>query len=253
MFDVSGQSLLLPQRAGVGTSRRRPFVDPSVVRRNGLNSAQGAFKMRLFHQMKQLVRVTTVAALIAVIGLTVGASLAAAQAPPEVLAYADTILTNGKVLTVDKDFSIREAIAIRDGKVLATGTTAAIQRMAGPQTKKYDLGGRSMIPGIIDTHWHPWNGAVSGHAKDLAAREPKFADFSNKASIKGGSVAELLQNLKAVADSRKPGTWISASIDSQELGPAFWDKVHRKELDAVVPNNPLYLSVPIPPLSGGTL
>ena len=83
--------------------------------------------------------------------------------PPEVVRYADAIYTNGKVLTVDKDFSIREAIAIRDGKVIATGTTAAIERMAGPQTRKYDLGGRSLIPGLIDTHWHPWNGAIGRH------------------------------------------------------------------------------------------
>src|SRR5690349_16013234 len=97
-------------------------------------------------------------------------ALAAAQAlPPEVVAYADTIFTNGKVLTVDKDFIIAEAIAVRDGKVLATGTTGAIERMAGPKTKRIDLAGKSVIPGIIDTHLHTWYGAINARKKDIAA------------------------------------------------------------------------------------
>ena len=145
--------------------------------------------MRLYDSVKQLAGRSWIASAALTAGVFAWPAHAAAQAaaslPPEVLRYADAIYTNGKVLTVDKDFSIREAIAVRDGKVMATGTTAAIQRMAGPQTKKYDLGGRSMIPGIIDTHWHPWNGAVGRHAKELAAKEPKYADFSNRASIKG--------------------------------------------------------------------
>ena len=213
--------------------------------------------MRVLPSAKHLAMVPAALAVVVLIAITTlpvpVAGQGAAGLPPEIVSYADTIFTNGKVLTIDKDFSIREALAIRDGKVLATGTNAAILRMAGPQTKKYDLGGRSLIPGIVDTHWHPWNQAVVRRAKDIAAREPKLADFSNVASVKGSSIAELLQNLKAVADSRKPGTWIHALIDSPELGPPFWDKIRRRDLDAVVPNNPLYVDVPVPPLSGGTI
>jgi predicted amidohydrolase YtcJ len=181
-------------------------------------------------------------------------SLRAQQAavPPELIGYPQTILTNGKILTVDRSFTIAQAIALRDGRVLAVGTNAAIQRLAGPQTESIDLGGKSVIPGIVDTHWHPWNGALAAHVKDIAAREPRFADFSNRASIKGGSVAELLQNLKAAADSRRPGSWISATIDSPELGLPFWDKVRRRELDAAVPNNPLMVSISLP-IAPGTM
>ena len=118
-----------------------------------------------------IVRVVVTGVLIATVtGPVPVAGQAADSLPPEVVRYADTILTNGKVFTVDKDFSIREAIAIRDGKVMATGTTAAMQRMAGPNTRKYDLAGRSLIPGIIDTHWHPWKEALSRDVKAIAAK-----------------------------------------------------------------------------------
>src|ERR1700694_5005883 len=60
------------------------------------------------------------------------------QAPIELVGYPDVILTNGKILTVDKDFSVAQAIAVRDGKVFAVGTNAAIQRLAGPKTQRTD-------------------------------------------------------------------------------------------------------------------
>src|SRR5205814_3784329 len=110
-------------------------------------------------------RVSFFAVLLAIVALPASiAGQAPAGVPPEVLAYADAILTNGKVLTVDKDFSIREAVAIRDGKVLATGTTAAIQRYAGPKTQRIDLAGKTVIPGIIVTHLHFQLGAIQNHA-----------------------------------------------------------------------------------------
>src|ERR1700674_4861212 len=56
---------------------------------------------------------------------------------------ADTVLFNGKIVTVDKDFSIREALAIANGRVLASGTTAAIKKLAGDKAKLIDLGGRT--------------------------------------------------------------------------------------------------------------
>ena len=74
--------------------------------------------------------------------------------PPEILAYADTIVYNGKVLTVDDEFSTEQAFAVRDGKFLAVGTNQRIRAMAGPDTRQIDLKGRSVVPGFIDTHNH---------------------------------------------------------------------------------------------------
>ena len=70
--------------------------------------------------------------------------------PPEVLAYADTIFHNGKILTADDSFTVTEAVAIREGKFLAVGDNARIRRMAGPRTRVIDLQGKTVTPGLID-------------------------------------------------------------------------------------------------------
>src|SRR3990172_8125095 len=80
------------------------------------------------------------------------------DAPPEILAYADMVVYNGKVLTADEKFTTAEAIAIRDGKFLAIGTTDRISKMAGPKTQKIDLHGKTLTPGFIATHAHTWSG-----------------------------------------------------------------------------------------------
>src|ERR1700742_2712677 len=79
--------------------------------------------------------------------LTLPASHALAQT-------ADTVLFNGKVVTVDKDFSVREAIAISHDRILATGTSAAMKKLAGSHARMVDLAGRTVIPGLTDGHIH---------------------------------------------------------------------------------------------------
>src|ERR1051325_6591667 len=74
---------------------------------------------------------------------------------------ADAVLLNGKILTVDSQFSTREALAIRGGRILATGSTAEIRKLAGPATRTIDLQGRTVIPGLIDSHMHAIRAALS--------------------------------------------------------------------------------------------
>ena len=71
--------------------------------------------------------------------------------PPELIRYADLIFHNGKVLTADKNFTVAEAVAVRDGKILAVGSSAEMMRLAGPDTRRVDLRGRSVVPGFIDS------------------------------------------------------------------------------------------------------
>jgi predicted amidohydrolase YtcJ len=66
----------------------------------------------------------------------------------------DTILINGKILTGDAQFSVREALSIHDGRILALGTTADIRKTAGSSTRVIDLQRRTVIPGLIDSHLH---------------------------------------------------------------------------------------------------
>ena len=67
---------------------------------------------------------------------------------------ADTILTNGKIITVDETFSIAQAVAVRGSRIVAVGTNQEITRLAGPNTRRIDLRGRSVVPGLIDNHAH---------------------------------------------------------------------------------------------------
>ena len=68
--------------------------------------------------------------------------------------YADAVFLNGHIVTVDKTFSIAEAVAVRDGKILAVGKNEDILPLSGPQTDRIDLQGRTMLPGINDVHIH---------------------------------------------------------------------------------------------------
>ena len=86
---------------------------------------------------------------IAVLATVISAVSAHAQAPA-----ADAILVNGKIITVDDASSIVQAIAIHDGKVLAVGSNEDIRKRADGRTTVVDLGGRTVVPGLMDSHIH---------------------------------------------------------------------------------------------------
>src|SRR5262249_37033058 len=67
---------------------------------------------------------------------------------------ADTILLNGKIITLDARSSVVQALAIRDGRIVAVGTNDDIKKLAGSSTRTVDVGGRTVVPGLIDSHIH---------------------------------------------------------------------------------------------------
>src|SRR5436853_6806679 len=74
---------------------------------------------------------------------------------------ADLIVHHAKILTVDDKFSIAEAIAVKDGQVLALGEDEEIFKLAGPKTHVIDADGRTVLPGLYDSHVHPVGAALS--------------------------------------------------------------------------------------------
>jgi len=154
--------------------------------------------------------------------LALGA-VAAAQAP-------DTILINGKVVTLDAQSSIREALAVRNGRILASGTSDAMRRLAGPSTRTIDLRGRTVIPGLIDSHMHATRAAST------------FATEVNW--IGAASLADALDRLEQAAQKAKPGAWLVIVTPPATL-EAFPERRRptQAELVAAAPDHPVYLQL----------
>ena len=152
-------------------------------------------------------------------------ALIAQQAlPPEVLRYADKILYNGKILTADDQFTMAQGVAIRDGKFLAVGTNQQILLLSGPATQKFNLEGKSVVPGFFDTHLHgAWVGNI---AKGGRQGRVTFED-------KDRTLAEI----RKLAEEAASGEWLRFS--SPRTKNFF--SVTRQDLDAVSPDNPVVI------------
>lgn len=106
----------------------------------------------------------------------------------------DMVLYNGKVITIDKDFRIVQAVAIRDGKFVAVGNDKEVIACAGEKTKMIDLKGKVVTPGIVDSHVHP-----VGIGLNLKAGV-QLADIT--------SLKDLFDRLAKAQSKAKPGEWI---------------------------------------------
>jgi predicted amidohydrolase YtcJ len=73
----------------------------------------------------------------------------------------DTILLDGRIVTADEGSTVHQALAVREGRIVALGQSAEIKRFAGKETRVADLGGRTVIPGLIDSHMHAIRAALS--------------------------------------------------------------------------------------------
>ena len=143
---------------------------------------------------------------------------------------ADTVLVNGKIVTVDNQFSTRQALAIRDMKIVAIGSSEEIKKMAGPATRVIDLQGRTVIPGLIDDHMHASRAARS---------------FSTEVNWIGAtSLAEGLDRIREAARTAAPGAWMMV-VTPPATVETFKEKRRptQAELIAAAPNNPVYVQL----------
>jgi predicted amidohydrolase YtcJ len=142
--------------------------------------------------------------------------------------WADLVLLNGKIITVDKEFSIAEAISVKNQRIQHVGTTESIKAVTGPETKVVDLEGKTVMPGLYDSHLH-----VLGTGSALMMINCRTPPIHSIDDMK-----------KAVADKVKdtePGEWI--------LGRG-WDQAKlsehrnpsRHDFDKVAPDNPVVLT-----------
>ena len=159
--------------------------------------------------------------LCAAIGVSI--SLNAQQAPAP-----DIVLTNGKIITVDAQFSIAQAVAVRGDRIVAVGSNQDITRLAGPNTRRIDLRGRSVVPGMIDNHAH---------------FQEEGAYWVLELRLDGvDSRKQALEMIRAKAQAVGPNNWVynlgGWSPDQFADNKAPFT---REELDKYAPNNPVFL------------
>ena len=128
-------------------------------------------------------------------------------------AYPDIIVVNGRIATMDAQLTQVQALAIRNSRILARGSNDEIRFLAGPKTQVLDAKGRTVLPGMIDTHTHPNSQAIEhwlGAEGDFTSK--KYNDPQLKIVLaKGNDQIELLRSLERVVRQR-----------AQELGPGKW-------------------------------
>jgi predicted amidohydrolase YtcJ len=139
----------------------------------------------------------------------------------------DTVLFNGKLLTVDADFSVREAMAIADGKVFATGTTEAMKKLADGRTRLIDLGGRTVIPGLTDGHIHGVRAALT------------FGTEVNWIGVP--SLKEALEKIRQAAAAQPAGSWIVVAGGWTEEQFSERRRPTPQEVADAAPQNPVYI------------
>ena len=136
----------------------------------------------------------------------------------------DLILYNGNVLTVDQEFAVAEALAIRGDRITVVGNNADVRSLATPETQLVDLGGRTVLPGLIDTHTHPLGAAL--YEFDHAVPDME-------------TVADVLDYFRQRARVVPEGRWI-------RLQQVFITRLReqryptRAELDEAAPKHALY-------------
>ena len=141
----------------------------------------------------------------------------------------DLVLVNGQILTMDGSNTVAEAVAIKQGRIVAVGATDEIERLVVEGTRHIDLAGKTATPGLIDSHAHISVGAPG---------DPSYLDLSYP-NVE--SVADVVQLVAERVDALQPGEWVrGGNWDEGKLEERRY--IHAADLDSVTPDNPMWLS-----------
>jgi predicted amidohydrolase YtcJ len=136
---------------------------------------------------------------------------------------ATLILTGGKILTVDDDFRVVEALAVRGERILAVGTNDEILKHKADDTEVIDLSGRMVLPGLMDSHVHPHSAAMHEFDHEIPAMD---------------SVEDVLEYVRSRTRALPEGSWISVrQVFITRLKEPRYPT--RAELDAAAPKHPV--------------
>jgi predicted amidohydrolase YtcJ len=142
---------------------------------------------------------------------------------------ADILLVNGKIVTLDGTSQVSEALAIEAGRIAATGMTDAMRKLAGPATQIIDLNGRTVIPGLIDSHIH----AIRAGFR-----------YATEVHWDGATdIAEAMGRLKSAAAHSKPGAWLIVAGGWTARQFTESRRPTQAEIDAVAGGHPVYIQL----------
>ena len=143
----------------------------------------------------------------------------------------DLAFINGTIITVNEKDEIAQALAVKDNKIIFVGSGRELEKIIDEETKLIDLKGRTLMPGIIDSHFHPILSGLLGRELDAAMIDTTYANCK--------SLAEMLETLKKAVRLKPPGAWISMMgyeplLFPEERHPTI------EELDTLAPDNPVH-------------
>lgn len=142
---------------------------------------------------------------------------------------ADLIVTNARIATLDAASTRADALAVRDGKIVAVGSNANMRGLGGANTRTIDAGGRLLIPGLIDSHMHAVRAALS---------------YSTEVNwIDAATIGEAMARLHAAAARAKPGAWLIVAGGWTEQQFTEKRRPTEAELVAAAPDNPVYIQL----------
>ncbi len=156
----------------------------------------------------------------------------------------DTVLLNGKIVTVDQDFSIVEAVAIKGDKFVGVGSNQEIQKLVGPKTEVIDLEGKTVVPGFVDGHAHM-------DREGLKFVYPALTSTGYLMDPAASTVEDIVKAVEREVKKKKPGEWvITMPIGAYPYYTEIPDGLAktgfptRWDLDKVSPDNPVYIRAP---------
>jgi predicted amidohydrolase YtcJ len=186
--------------------------------------------------------------------------------PASIVFYPDTIVHNARLVTMDDDTvainsstgTITEAMAIRDGKIMAVGTNAQILAMAGPRTERIDVGGRMVMPSVIDTHNHA-HGNIANRWQDTHPDPQQLVKDYRTPAVR--TPAELANAITVAVQthvgSTAPGTFGMINLGNLPRDPnaegleailnptqtwLYEGGFTKQQLDVLAPRHPIFLS-----------
>ena len=156
--------------------------------------------------------------------LFLAANIEIAPVDGQVADIADLIVHHGKVLTVDATFTVADAIAIKGDRIVAVGTNDAVMKHAGPKTRTIDAKGKTVMPGLYDSHTHPTGAATSEFDEEIPYLK---------------SLEDVFSYIRKKTKDLPEGDWIVLRFAfPTRLKEARFPTL--AELDAVAPKHPVY-------------